>query len=290
MSGEEGPSLTDTFKPGLAPGSQIPEDMIPAERQQRLLDWLIANVGGSNQELSRIFSTSISTIRRDLDALASQGLVQRTHGGAVVVRRRTTTEPSAAAASMTAIEEKRAIAAEAVRVIEPGQSILIDTGSTMVAFARALLETDIPLTVVTADLQVAALLALTETIKLIVPGGTCRTRAYTLLGEPGLSFLDDIHCDRVFLSAQALDVDCVSDTHMELVTMKRAMLKAARHHTLLIDSSRISSRAIYSVMPTTGLHQIITDEGLPASQTADYETLGIDLIRAAVTLSREDNP
>ena len=61
----------------------MPDDMIQAERQQRMADWFEHNVGGSNQELARIFNASVSTIRRDLDALAARGVVRRTHGGAV---------------------------------------------------------------------------------------------------------------------------------------------------------------------------------------------------------------
>jgi DeoR/GlpR family transcriptional regulator of sugar metabolism len=121
-----------------------------------------------------------------------------------------------------------------------------------------------------------------------MPGGICRPRAFTLLGEPGLSFLRDIHCDRVFLSAQALDTECVSDTYLELVTLKRAMLKAARISTLLIDSSRISSRAIYSVIPTADLDEIVTDNGLPQAQADNYRNLGVDVTRATVTDLREE--
>jgi len=63
------------------------EDLLPAVRQQRLRQWFVTNVSGSIQELARMFNASISTIRRDLDALAAEGLVKRTHGGAVSVRR-----------------------------------------------------------------------------------------------------------------------------------------------------------------------------------------------------------
>lgn len=281
--------MNDSLTSGEASNTEELDDMIPAERQQRLLEWLTANIGGSNHQFARMFNTSISTIRRDLDALASQGLVQRTHGGAVVTRRRTTYEPSAIVASMMAVDEKKAIAIEAVSRVEPGQSIFIDTGSTMVEFARKLSETNIPLTVITCDIQVAALLALRPNIRLVMPGGTCREGAYALLGEPGFSFLKDLQYDQLFLSAQALDAECVSDTYLDLVTLKRAMLKAARTKTLLIDSSRISSRAIYSVVHTANLDEIITDDGLPQAQSELYNTLGVKFTRVIIPQFRDEN-
>lgn len=109
---------------------QIPEEMLPAERRQRLIEWFESNIAGSSQDLARMFNTSMSTIRRDPDLLASEGVVRRTHGGAVRIRRRATYEPSTDLARRTAIEEKRAIVREAVRFVEPEQSILIDTGAT----------------------------------------------------------------------------------------------------------------------------------------------------------------
>ncbi|MFD2238256.1 DeoR/GlpR family DNA-binding transcription regulator [Aureimonas populi] len=260
----------------------FPGDMIPDERQQHLLQWFDTNIGGSNQELARIFNTSVSTIRRDLDALAARGLVRRTHGGAVGLRRRTTAEPSAQAASMTAVEEKQAIAREAAKRLEPEQSILLDTGSTIVHLAHAIADLAVPLTVVTNDIQIAGILAGRSHIKLVMPGGTCRYRAYSLMGEPGLSFLRQIRCDRFFLSAQALDGECASETSLELVNLKRAMLAAARASTLLIDSSRIPARAIYRLAPLDELNEIITDDGFPEAEAATFRDQGIAFTRAQV--------
>src|SRR5258708_3026655 len=75
-------------------GAGMAGGMIEGEGQQDMGDWFEGNVGGSNQELARIFNASVSTIRRDLDALAARGVVRRTHGGAVRIRQRATYEPS----------------------------------------------------------------------------------------------------------------------------------------------------------------------------------------------------
>jgi DeoR family galactitol utilization operon repressor len=266
--------------PSATPDGSMPDDMIQAERQQRMADWFSHNVGGSNQELARLFNASLSTIRRDLDALATRGVVRRTHGGAVRMRQRTTFEPSISEARGTAAEEKRAIAAEAATRLADGQSILIDTGSTMHLFAQAVAIAKVSLTVVTNDLMVANTLIDKAHIKLIVPGGQCRPRAYTLLGDPGIAFLRDIRVDQCFLSAQAVDDRCVSDTFLELVTLKRAMMRAAIQTTLLIDSSRFASRAIHSVADLSDIHEIITDEGLGETEYQQYRQMRVRVTRA----------
>lgn len=103
------------------------DEMLPAERRAHLIEWFKTNQAGSSQELARMFGISVSTIRRDLDLLASEGIVRRTHGGAVVVRSRVTYEPSTELSRRTAVEEKQAIVTEALKLIEPHQSVLIDT-------------------------------------------------------------------------------------------------------------------------------------------------------------------
>ncbi|MFL9913006.1 DeoR/GlpR family DNA-binding transcription regulator [Paraburkholderia fungorum] len=268
------------------PPPDIPEDMIQAERQQRMADWFQSNVGASNQELARIFKTSASTIRRDLDALAVRGVLRRTHGGAVRIRQRSTYEPSIDEARGTAVEEKHAIAVEAATRLSDGQSILIDTGSTMHQFAQVVAELNLSLTVVTSDLLVANLLTRKSNVKLIVPGGQCRPRAYTLLGEPGLSFLRDIRVDHFYLSAQAVDEHCVSDTFLDLVSLKRTMIRAASKTFLLIDSSRFAGRAFHNVVDVTAVDEIITDDGLADHEFQQYCNNGVKVTRVPLNGSR----
>lgn len=261
------------------PGADAAEDLIPAERQARLREWFDRNVSGSIQELARMFHTSASTLRRDLDALAAEGLIRRTHGGAVSVRNRAAFEPSTEQARITAVEEKRAIAQEAARRLVNGQSILLDTGSTTAEFARLIAAMDLELTVVTQDLQVAAILSRNSHIRLIVPGGTCRPRAYTLFGDHGIEFLGGLCCDVAFLTAQALDQDCLSDTLPELVRVKRAMMRAARSTVLLIDSSRLFSRALHRIAEIREIDEIITDTGLEAASAEVWHEAGLKVTR-----------
>ncbi|MFK0386354.1 DeoR/GlpR family DNA-binding transcription regulator [Rhizobium sp. RM] len=256
------------------------DDFLPAERREKIMEWFAANQVASSQELAKRLNTSISTIRRDLDYLATQGIVRRTHGGAVRVRRNTTYEPLVEEARQTSVEEKRAIAAAAAKVLQPEQSILIDSRSTLHQFAYAVADLTIPLTVVTNDVHVAFILANKPHIKLVVPGGICRPGAYSLLGETGINFVRELRCDHFFLSSQAVDTECVSDTSLELVQLQKAMIEAAAETTLLVDSSKFGSRTIYRTAPIESLTRIITDEGLDPEERARYSLLVPQLVIA----------
>lgn len=263
------------------------EDLLPVERRRRLLEWFEDRVAASNQELSRALNTSISTIRRDLDFLAAQGLVRRTHGGAIRIRRRATFEPSLEEAYRSAAEEKRAIAREAAKRLEPEQSLLLDTGSTLHELAYVIAKMDMPLTIVTNDVLIARILADLRRIKLVVPGGTLREGAFTLLGEPGLSFLRDIHCDAFFLCSQAIDSEGCSDISPELVQLKRAMLDAAKRTILLVDSSKFATRAFYRISPLSRVDEIITDAGIAPEERERLEARGMTLTLAPVAIEPE---
>lgn len=241
----------------------VNEEMLPAERRQRLIEWFKSNQAGVSQDLARMFGISVSTIRRDLDLLASEGLLRRTHGGAVAIRSRATSELSTAMSRRTAVEEKQAIVREALKLIEPDQSLLIDTGAVVChLLADEVAQLPFPLTVITNDLYVAKALTYRENIKLIVPGGACRYGSFSLLGEPALSFLKDIRCDIYFMSAAAVDETCVSETLLELVQLKRAMVEAARDTVLIADSSRFMARALHRTAAIEQISTVVTDAGL----------------------------
>lgn len=254
-------------------GDALSEEMLPAERRQRLIDWFKANQAGVSQDLARMFGISVSTIRRDLDLLASEGLVRRTHGGAVAIRSRATLELSTDMSRRTAVEEKHAIVHEALKLIEPDQSLLIDTGAVIChLLADQVAQLAFPLTVITNDLYVSKALTYRENIKLIVPGGACRFGSFSLLGEPALSFLKDIRCDIYFMSAAAVDETCVSETLLELVQLKRAMVDAARETVLLADSSRFMARALHRTAAIEQISTVITDPGLADEDRVRFPT------------------
>ncbi|MGV2078415.1 MULTISPECIES: DeoR/GlpR family DNA-binding transcription regulator [Rhizobium] len=256
------------------------EDFLPAERRAKIMDWFSANSVASTQDLARRLNASISTIRRDLDLLASEGLLKRTHGGAVRTRQNTTYEQRTEEAKNTSVEEKRAIAKAAASILQPGQSVLIDSKSTSHHLAHAIAELGIPLTVITNDVQVAAILANKDPISVVVPGGSCRHGAYVLLGETSTKFVRELNCDHFFLCTHAVDTTGPTDTSLDLVQLQRAMVNAAMETTLIIDSSKFGSRKIYSVVPIEQIKRIITDEGLAEEDREKYSALVDDLVIA----------
>ena len=130
--------------------------LLPAQRRQRIVEFLRRHGAVTLVQLEQALGVSISTLRRDLDALAAEGEVDRTHGGALLRHQGYSAfEPDAHAAGELSPREKQAIGQAAAAALEPRQSVIFDSGSTVLEAARAAVQRHIPLTAVTNDLAIA---------------------------------------------------------------------------------------------------------------------------------------
>lgn len=250
--------------------------MIPAERRARVLDQMRQRGAVSIRELCDALGASASTVRRDLDWLFEHGYIQRTHGGATLKQYpQSTFEPEAAIAAHTAREQKEAIAAAAAELVAPGQSILLDSGSTVAAVAKALALRRIPLTAVTNDIAIAGGLAEVGDMRVVVLGGTLRPGSTTLIGEPAEGFLSTLHADICFVGAHSVSGSVLTETSLEVARMKRLMLGAARQKILLVDSSKFRAPSFTTICNVDEVDRIFTDDGLPDRTVAELRDLGV---------------
>jgi DeoR family transcriptional regulator of aga operon len=237
------------------------------ERRDEILRRVQAAGYVSASALAADFDVDSSTIRRDLDLLARRGAVLRSHGGV-----RPTMENSDipyAVKETENVREKRAIAQAAARLVENGQSVVLDSGSTMYELARAL-RRHRGLTFITNDLRVATEVATHTEIRLMVTGGELLASVYTLVGESAVDFIRDLHVDWTFLGADAIDPTGITNTNSSEVPVKRAMIGCAARTAVLADSTKFSQRALVRVAGLTEVDLIITDARLDDGTAAQY--------------------
>jgi DeoR family transcriptional regulator of aga operon len=263
-------------------------EVIPAKRRSLVLEYMLQHGAASIQELSDALGASPSTVRRDLEQLESEGHLRRTHGGAVVSSaNHSTFEPDAAIAAQVSRVEKSAIGAAAAALLSTGDSVIFDSGSTVLAAARIAVERRIALTAVTNDLGIGQVLAKSEKIRVVVLGGTVRRGSLTLVGEPGQSFMADIHADIAFVGTQSITGKLLSDTSVEIASIKRAMIASARRVILLADSSKFQPAAFCKICEVTAVHEVITDSGAPPKQVAQLRDLGVKV--TIVEVARDED-
>ena len=251
-------------------------ELIPARRRALILERLRLRGVAAISQLAEDLQVSPSTIRRDLEVLTEEGHLERTHGGALSHRGPLATfEPADAVAASSAVAEKMAIGQAAAQRLTAGGSVVLDSGSTVSAAARALVERDIPLTVVTNSLAAAQLCGGAAAIRVIVIGGTVRTGSATLWGEPGRSFLTNLQADLCFLGAHAITDALVTESSLEGAEMKRALMGAARRTILLADSSKFQQRSFCAVCTVAELHEVITDDAIPPSALAALQEAAV---------------
>jgi DeoR family transcriptional regulator, aga operon transcriptional repressor len=236
---------------------------IPAQRQAELLALLRERGAAPISELSAALQASESTVRRDLDHLDAEGFVRRTHGGAVVTRRSTFEAPFVDRRWHNP-DEKVRIGRFAATLLEPGQSVLFDSSSTVLSAAEALVQQPIEITAVTNDVNLASVLAMaSEAIKVVVPGGEIRAGSFTLLGSTTKSFLERLHVDVAFAGIHAITGPLLSEGSLEVAEVKRAIIRAAERVVLLADYSKFGPSAFYEVAHADAVHDLITDRDAP---------------------------
>jgi len=269
--------------------------MIPAQRRKLILDILFDQGVVSVQHISERAGASPMTVRRDLDQLAMEGLVVRSHGGACLVDGRAMHAASARTGNgMTAdstdlvLRAKEAIGAAAAERIEEGQRVVFDGGIAGIEAARRVVARGIAITAITNSIKTAAVLLQSERVRLIVVGGTRMPGTSILYGDPGQDFIERIHADLALVSVQAIANGRMSDNAVEIAAMKRRSIAAARTVILMADSWKFGGPALCDVDDLSAVDEIITDDGLTAAKRRPIKSLGIKLtlVRAAHATAR----
>lgn len=233
----------------------------PAGRQQRILQYAQENGNVQIKELTQYLGVSEATIRRDLGELDAQGLVKRTHGGAVIRNNTTSFERQQQEKMKIMSDEKRRIAKKAVSFIRPGETILLDSGSTIYYLANNLI--DIPdLTIITCDLYIASNIMLHPTSTMVVTGGI-RRKGFNnvLLGSMVEDYIRTIHVDKVFLGADAIDYEFgISNANMLEASIKKLLVNAGNNIILIADHSKLNNKALAKVCDLSEIDALIIDD------------------------------
>lgn len=248
----------------------------PRLRQEKIAESVRRLGKVSVEQLALRFKTSHETIRRDLTALAETGRVQKFHGGAK--RPRALEEgPFRERMTQNAVA-KRMVAEKAARLIGPGETVMIDTGSTTLMCAEALCRVD-GLTVITNSARIAAVLAERgNRASVFLLGGRFDGDNQETVGPTAISEIQSFHADHALITIGALDETTgASDFNYDEAQVAKAMLEAADSLIVVADSSKFERRASFTVCPLQRIDALVSDRS-PAG------SLRTALIEAKVTV------
>lgn len=235
--------------------------MLTDVRHQEVVELVRRQGALSVQDLAARFAVSEATARRDLDHLAEHGLVERVRGGARTPRSPIRPEADAAAFDVVAAQEsreKRAIARRASELVEEGDVVALDIGTTVFAMCEHLRDRDI--TVVTASLAVVRALAQAPRIDLVVLGGVLRPNYESLVGVLTESCLRQVRVDVAFLGTSGIRPDgAVLDSTPSEVPVKRAMIDIANRAWLLADHQKFPGLGFLEVVALGAFTGLVTD-------------------------------
>jgi len=247
-------------------------------RQQHILN--LARAGGSVRikDLALEFGVHEMTIRRDLDLLVEQGLLERTHGGArMAAQTRGELEYSRRIAEHQGAKAR--IARAALSLIEDGECVGLDASTTDLALARLLHQRAI--SAVVTGLDSAQVLASSE-VPFILAGGHFHPPARSFTGGLFSSLLGKLKLDKVFFSCGALSLERgFTDHFLPEVESKTALLASGRQLIALVDGSKFGLEAFCQIAPLEGIHTLITDADPPLEWRERLEAGGIHLVIAA---------
>lgn len=258
--------------------------MLAAERRRAIADTLRTRGVVSVAEMADRLDTTEITLRRDLRAMAKEGLLVRTHGGAVLPAG-LGHEPSFTEKARQASSEKAAIARLAASMIRPGDSIVLGPGTTTLALARLLVHNP-ELTVVTNSLLVAQALMDAPRVEVILTGGTLRRSIHALVGPAAEESLRALRASQAFISGNGFSADRGLSTPSPLVAATdRALASAAQQIVVLADHTKIGHETMCQTVPAARVHVLITDSSAPPDELASIRDAGVE-VRVADDMER----
>ncbi len=249
------------------------------ERREQIITLLdqIGRVSVTN--LSERFGVSQATIRTDLDALAAQGLLVRTHGGAIALDR-SDLELSFDARRRLHSSQKHRIGTIAASMVEDGVAIALDASTTALALANQV-KGRRELTVITNGIFIALALLDAPGITVLMPGGFLRRDSVSLVGAEGHEFIKQFNLQKGFFGAKGLTLEeGLTDVNSAEVAIKRDLVAEAKQVIAIVDSSKWGRVGFASFASIDQVDYVITDEGAPPDMVAALREAGVDVIIA----------
>lgn len=248
--------------------------MLNEERRRKILEIINEEGRGVVKELATRLDTSQVTVRKDLDKLHSDGLIHRSHGGALPVRTGALLDPSLQEKEKQRRREKQRIGEVAASLVKEGDCVVLDSGTTTTAVARALRNRH-RLTVITNAVNIAAELAGTS-IEVILTGGILRENSFSLVGPLAEETLGKLSADIFFLAVDGFDVHYGPTTPNLLeAKVNREMSRISRRTVCVCDSSKFGRRSLSQITTLSAVHQIITDSKIPSADLKELTEAGI---------------
>ncbi|MCL5952045.1 MAG: DeoR/GlpR family DNA-binding transcription regulator [Chloroflexi bacterium] len=264
-------------------GATVPEsNLIPAERHAHILALARQRRAVKVSALSEAFGVSEVTIRRDLENLEEQGLLERTHGGAVLAERMQR-EPLYVKKDRLYPEIKSAIGKAAAQLVNEGETIFVHSGSTT-RQVLAHLPHVTGLRVITSN--AAAIAELTDrgdSIELIVLGGTYRWQSNSLVGSFALATVAQINAKKTFLGVDGISVlHGLTTPIQEEAEIARAMIERTFGSIIVVaDHTKMGVVAEFTTCPLAKVNTVVTDAGLDAEWRESLKEQGISIIEVS---------
>jgi len=252
--------------------------MLAQERLLRITEMLNQRETGmiAVSELSERFGVSTMTVRRDLDRLEGMAVLRRIHGGAVACQQRRW-DPYVQRDGRFS-REKQAIGWAAAQLVEDGDRLLIDSGTTTPHVAHNLAYKN-DLVVITHSLPVSDELALLPRVDVTILGGKLHHKERYLHGPEVLDRLARVSVDRLFLSVAGYSIEAgANDPDPHEVELKQAMMRAARQVILVADSSKWGIDTGVHITPLRDVHRLVVDDGISPEAIEAIEAQGVEVI------------
>lgn len=230
-------------------------------RQQAILEFINNNGNAQIKDLSLLHSVSEATIRRDLDELAAGGNIDRVYGGATKINS-TAFERYHREKMKSMLDEKSRIATFAASLVNNGDSIFLDSGTTTFFIARNLaLRTD--LTIITNNLDIAYSVQFNSTTSLIVTGGLRRDNYSVLIGSVAENTIKNIYVDIAFMGCDAVNpAEGIFNSNFSEVGVKQLISGCGKKTVLVTDHSKFRHKALARICGLDKIDMIITDSGI----------------------------
>lgn len=248
--------------------------MLPLERQRKILQFVKQHDVATVSELAKHFHVHEATIRRDLSTLEKEGRLKRTHGG-VMIEEEVHSEPPFQERESVQFEEKKRIGKRAAELVEDGDNIILDSGTTTLRVAESIAHKK-NLTVITNDINIAANLRFAKSIKVIVTGGILFPESYMLNGMITDEVLESLHVHKAFIGTPALHYQH-GLTHFDeyLVPAKRGMIRAAKQVIVVADHTKIGRVSLHTVVNTKHVHDLVTGEEVDEHDIQKWRDEGV---------------